>query len=72
MSNKQIEQFCLLNQECEKLTDQAYAQLGLSARGYHRTLKLARTIADLENSAVILTKHLGEAISYRHYDRLLS
>jgi len=72
MSNKQIEQFCLLNQECEKLMDQAYEQLGLSARGYHRTLKLARTIADLENSAVILTKHLSEAISYRHYDRLLS
>ncbi len=72
MSNKEIEQFCLLNHESGKLMDSAYEQLGLSARGYHRTLKLARTIADLEHSETIQIKHLSEAISYRHYDRLLS
>ena len=71
MSNKKIEQFCQLNQECEKLMDSAYEQLRLSARGYHRTLKLARTIADLNKQDTIQTTHLSEAISYRQYDRLL-
>lgn len=71
MSNKEIEKFCVLNDESENLMDSAYEQLGLSARGYHRTLKLARTIADLEHEDRIQTKHLSEAISYRRYDRLL-
>ena len=72
MTNKEIEKYCLLNDECDKLIDKAFEQLGLSARGYHRTLKLARTIADLENSEMIQTNHLSEAISYRQYDRLLN
>lgn len=71
MTNKEIEQSCLLDHKCEKLMDRAFEQLNLSARGYHRTLKLARTIADLENSEMIQANHLSEAISYRHYDRLL-
>ncbi len=71
MSNKEIEQCCQLNQECEKLMDSAYEQLNLSARGYHRTLKLARTIADLADEDNIQTQHLSEAIGYRQYDRLL-
>jgi len=72
MTNKEIEQFCTLNDACDNLIDKAFEQLGLSARGYHRTLKLSRTIADLENSETIETNHLSEAIGYRHYDRLLS
>lgn len=72
MSNKEIEKFCPLNDDCDKLMDKAFEQLGLSARGYHRTLKLARTIADLEISDTIETNHLSEAISYRQYDRLLN
>ncbi len=72
MTNKEIEKFCTLNSECDTLMDKAFEQLGLSARGYHRTLKLARTIADLEISENIETNHLSEAISYRQYDRLLS
>ncbi len=72
MSNKEIENYCALNDECEKLMDMAFEQLGLSARGYHRTLKLARTIADLENADSIGTNHLSEAIGYRQYDRLLN
>ncbi|MEM7401937.1 MAG: ATP-dependent protease, partial [Pseudomonadota bacterium] len=72
MSNKEIENFCALNNECEKLMDMAFEQLGLSARGYHRTLKLARSIADLENSDTIGTNHLSEAIGYRQYDRLIN
>jgi magnesium chelatase family protein len=72
MTNKEIEKYCLLNSDSERLMDKAFEQLGLSARGYHRTLKLARTIADLENSIDIETNHLSEAISYRQYDRLLN
>jgi len=72
MSNKEIEQYCQLDKQCENLIDKAFDQLGFSARGYHRTLKLARTIADIEAVQSIEAKHLSEAISYRHYDRLLS
>ena len=72
MTNKEIEKFCVLTEDCEKLMDKAFEQLGLSARGYHRTLKLARTIADLEHSENIQTNHLSEAIGYRQYDRLLN
>ena len=72
MANKEIEHYCVLTKECESLMDQAFEKLGLSARGYHRTLKLSRTIADLENSAQIKANHLSEAIGYRQYDRLLN
>ena len=72
MTNKEIEKFCALNDDCDKLMDKAFEQLGLSARGYHRTLKLARSIADLDISDSIETNHLSEAISYRQYDRLLN
>ena len=71
MSNTEIEQHCPLNNECENLMDKAYDQLSLSARGYHRTVKLVRTIADLEACDSIQVTHLSEAIGYRYYDRLL-
>jgi magnesium chelatase family protein len=48
---------------------QAVTRLGLSARAYHRVLKIARTIADLAGAAELTTAHVGEAIQYRSLDR---
>jgi len=66
---KQIEKFCGLGKQEKQILDRAMEKLNLSARAYHRILKLARTIADIENSHTIKTSHLTEAISYRSLDR---
>ena len=66
---KEIETFCILEDRDKRLLEQAMEKLNLSARAYHRILKLARTIADIENSQKIETSHLTEAISYRSLDR---
>ena len=65
MSLKQIKKFCVLSQECKNLLLSASRQLGFSARSYHRILKLARTIADLENDDSIRVEHIAEALQYR-------
>jgi magnesium chelatase family protein len=54
-----------MDEECSALLRQAMNQLQLSARAYHRTLKLARTIADLDASQRITPPHLAEALGYR-------
>ncbi|ADE16323.1 Mg chelatase, subunit ChlI [Nitrosococcus halophilus Nc 4] len=69
LSNREVERTCRLGDKDYRLLDQALEQLGLSARAYHRILKLARTIADLEGSEAICTPHLSEAIGYRRLDR---
>lgn len=66
--NKQIRQYCQLDRQGEKLIEQAIDRLGLSARAWHRILKVGRTIADLEASDSIAPYHVGEAISYRGLD----
>lgn len=65
---KEIEQFCHLSEQNYQLLEQAMTRLGLSARAYHRILKVARTIADLAGSKQIETAHLTEAIGYRRLD----
>lgn len=69
MSRKQVEQYCRISVEGEKLLKTAMERLGLSARAYDRILKVARTIADLEESPEIEIEHLSEAINFRSLDR---
>ena len=61
----EIRQFCKLRDEGQSLMRAAMSQLNLSARAYHRILKLARTIADLSGSEEIQSTHLAEALQYR-------
>jgi magnesium chelatase family protein len=65
MSSDQIRQFCQLDEECKQLLRNAVSALKLSARAYHRIIKIARTIADLANSEIIKPAHIAEAIQYR-------
>jgi len=61
----EIRQFCKVGEEGQRLMRSAMTQLNLSARAYHRILKLARTIADLAGSEEIQSVHLAEALQYR-------
>ena len=69
MSPTQIRQHCGLDTESEKALERAMLKQGLSARAHDRILKVARTIADLENSTNIEHPHISEAIGYRSLDR---
>jgi predicted ATPase with chaperone activity len=60
-----LRQLCHLQDEGQSLMRAAMTQLNLSARAYHRILKIARTIADLAGSENIQSKHLAEALQYR-------
>jgi magnesium chelatase family protein len=66
---REIERVCALDDAGRHLMARALQRLGLSARAYHRVLKVARTIADLAGSADIEPPHLSEAIGYRRLDR---
>lgn len=68
LTTKEIETHCQISQADFDLMNHAIEQLGLSARSYHRILKVARTVADLEDSERISTAHLTEALSYRKLD----
>ena len=69
LKNREVEKHCRVSDDDSKLLERAIDQLGLSARAYHRILKVARTIADLSDAPHIQTPHLTEAIGYRRLDR---
>jgi magnesium chelatase family protein len=65
MGPKEVREYCPVEPAAQALVKAAVQQLHLSARAFHRTLKLARTIADLAGSEVLGPAHVAEAIQYR-------
>lgn len=69
LTPKLIETYCELDKSSQKIMKEAFQKLNFSARAYHRILKVARTIADLEEKEKIEVAHIAEAIQYRNLDR---
>jgi magnesium chelatase family protein len=72
MDTKQIKKYCVLEEAAQSLLKMAMTELGLSARGYDKVLKVGLTICDLAGSNIILAEHISEAIQYRSPDRNFS
>ena len=66
MSHKHVKAACQMTQSAQTILKQAFEKMNLSARGYDRILKVARTIADLNNSEHITDIHIAEAIHFRN------
>jgi magnesium chelatase family protein len=71
LTNKTLAEFAILSKVNQQFITHAIDALGLSMRAFHRTLKVSRTIADLETSTDIQKQHIAEALSYRNFDKLL-
>ncbi|MDI6777195.1 MAG: YifB family Mg chelatase-like AAA ATPase [Syntrophales bacterium] len=69
MSDKQIKEYCVIDEDSRRLIEMAIDRLGFSARAYTRILKVARTIADIEGERDVRSCHVAEAIQYRNLDR---
>jgi magnesium chelatase family protein len=69
MTSKQLRKFCKLDNVCQEQMSASVNDMGLSARAHDKVLRVARTIADLDNSTDIKQHHLQEAINYRMLDR---
>ncbi len=72
LSDRDLKKFCRLDEECRNLLQSAMNRLGLSARAYSRILKVARTIADLQERPEIINTDIAEAIQFRTLDRRLT
>ncbi|MCR4925297.1 MAG: YifB family Mg chelatase-like AAA ATPase [Clostridiales bacterium] len=69
MTSQQTKQFCQMTDGAKVILKNAFDKLGLSARAYDKVLRVARTIADLDESEIIDVKHITEAVQYRSLDR---
>lgn len=69
MGAAEIRKYCVMDDEAMSILEKAYTVLGLSARGYDRVMRLARTIADLAGSEIIRSNHIAEAVRFRTLDR---
>lgn len=72
MTARMVKKYCVLNGAGQLLLERAVERFGLSPRAYHRVLKVARTIADLEQREVVEEAHVAEAIQYRALDKRIS
>jgi magnesium chelatase family protein len=72
MRPRELREFCRVSEASDALLRTAISRLGFSARAYHRVLKIARTIADLDGREEIETPHVAEAIQYRSLDRIMT
>jgi magnesium chelatase family protein len=70
LTGREIDLHCAPDEHGAAILKQAISRLGLSARGYHRILKVARTIADLAGAERVSSTHVAEAIQYRRFDRV--
>ena len=70
MGPAEVQEFCLVDDASRHLLRMAVQQMSLSARAYHRILKLSRTIADLANAQQIQPQHVAEALQYRQQETL--
>jgi len=70
ISAREIKEFCKLDSEAEEIIANAVEQMKLSARVYHRLLKIARTIADLDKEEIIQANHIAEALQYRPKEKV--
>lgn len=69
MSGKQIRKYCVLTENAFQVAKNAFELMELSARSYHRILKVSRTIADMEGEELIHTRHVAEALTYKAFDK---
>jgi len=69
LSGRQFKKYCQIDESTEAILEQAFQKMKMSARSYHKILKVARTIADLDGHESILMNHVLEALQYRNLDR---
>lgn len=69
LSGRQTEEYCVMTKEAKEMACRAFDKMQFSARTYHRILKVARTIADMEECSEIEVSHMAEALSYRAFDK---
>lgn len=69
LSGKQIRKYCVLTENAIQVAKNAFELMELSARSYHRILKVSRTIADMEGEELIHTRHVAEALTYKAFDK---